>query len=277
MKFGICGEIFRDWDLEKTFEYAAKTGYDGIEIAPFVLSEHADGITPATRELIRRLSTEHKLEIIGLHWLLVSPEGLSLSSADGRVREKTADYLCSLARLCSDMGGKFLVLGSPKQRAVPRGSSRRETCSRVEDVLKRVLPYAGDRGVELLIEPLSRSETNFINTAGEAVELIEDINHPSLGLHLDVKAMSSEAKPAPQIIRESKKHLRHFHANDPNMKGPGSGDLEYGPIRDALIETGYDAYVSVEVFDFSPGPETTAEKSIEYLKLIFGETEEREP
>lgn len=273
MKFGICSEIFRNWDIEKTLSYVSETGYDGVEIAPFVFCEHADGITRDERKRIKTKALENKLEIIGLHWLLVSPEGLSLSSPDGRVRDKTADYLCVLASLCSDIGGKYLVLGSPKQRAVPPGSSRKETWSRVKAALRRVLTFAEDRGVELLIEPLSENETNFINTAAEAVEFIEDMNHPSLGLHLDVKAMSCEEKPVPQIIREAKEHLRHFHANDPNLKGPGFGETDYRPIRDALAEAAYDAYLSVEVFDFSPGPEKTAEKSLEYLKSIFGTPE----
>ena len=103
----------------------------------------------------------------------------------------------------------------------------------------------------------------------ETVRLIEEINHPSIQLHLDVKAMSDEDKPIPDIISDSRKHLAHFHANDPNLRGPGFGDVQFEPIAAALKEIQYSGYVSVEVFDYSPDPETIAEKSIQYLQKTF--------
>ena len=85
-----------------------------------------------------------------------------------------------------------------------------------------------------------------------------------------MKAMSDEEKSIPEIIAAGREHLVHFHANDPNLRGPGFGKVQYEPIRTALEEIGYNGYVSVEVFDFSPNAEVIAEKSIKYLKGIFG-------
>jgi sugar phosphate isomerase/epimerase len=83
---------------------------------------------------------------------------------------------------------------------------------------------------------------------------------------LYVKAMCSEEKLIPQIIRESWPHFAYFHANDRNLKGPGFGDVDFVPIFQALREVGYDGYASVEVFTFEEGAETIATKSLEYLK-----------
>ena len=105
----------------------------------------------------------------------------------------------------------------------------------------------------ICFEPLAPAETNFINTAAEALQFVERLNSPRFQIILDVKAMCSEAKPIPQIIRESWPRFAHFHANDKNLKGPGFGEVDFKPIAAALKEVGYQGFVSVEVFDFSEG------------------------
>jgi sugar phosphate isomerase/epimerase len=92
---------------------------------------------------------------------------------------------------------------------------------------------------------------------------------PNFKVILDVRAMTSEAKPIPQIIRESRGEFAYVHANDANMKGPGFGDVDFRPIAAALREVGYDGTVSVEVFKFDEGPEVIATRSLEYLRRTF--------
>ena len=128
---------------------------------------------------------------------------------------------------------------------------------------------AEQRGVTICFEPLSPAETNFINTAAEAIQFTQPFNSPCFKIIIDVKAMCSESKPISQIIRESWPHFAHFHANDKNLKGPGFGDVDFSPIATALKEVGYKGFVSVEVFNFDEGPEVIATKSLEYLKRTF--------
>ena len=91
------------------------------------------------------------------------------------------------------------------------------------------------------------------------------VSHPNFVLHLDVKAMYSEHTPPTELIRRHGRAAGHFHANDANRRGPGFGDVDFVPIFQALQDAGYDRWVSVEVFDYSPDPETIARKSIEYM------------
>ena len=82
--------------------------------------------------------------------------------------------------------------------------------------------------------------------------------------------MATEATPIAELIRRNRDWLAHFHANDPNRQGPGFGSLDFVPIFEALQEVGYDGWVSVEVFDYSPGIERLARESIEYMRRCCG-------
>ena len=133
-----------------------------------------------------------------------------------------------------------------------------------------VLDQAGKLGVTICLEPLSPAETDFINTVSEGNKMVRQINHPNFKIHLDVKAMCSESKPVPDIIRSVRaEDIGHFHVNDPNLYGPGMGDVDYGPIAEAIKEIGWDRWLSVEVFKYDPDPETIARRSIEYLRRYF--------
>ncbi len=270
MKFAICNEVFKNWEWEKTVSYVAKTGYDGIELAPFTFASSINQVSANEKERIRSLATQNNLEITGLHWLLATPNGLSLSSPEKDIREKTIEYLKELINFCADLDGRVMVFGSPKQRDIAPSSNYKETWNYLKDAFLKILPLAVERNVVIALEPLARSETNFINTAGEAIKMITELNHPNLRLNLDVKAMSDEKEPIQEIITSARDCLVHFHANDPNLLGPGFGETDYQPIVEALEKIGYNGYISVEVFDFSPGAEIIAERSIRYLKDVFG-------
>ena len=269
VKFAICNEIYQGWSLEDTFAHAARVGYDGVEIAPFTLANAVTEISPIERQRIRDLAARSKIEIVGLHWLLVKPEGLYLNHTDASIRSRTANYFVELVDCCADLGGTIMVVGSPKQRNVLEGVSRQQAWDWTANTFTDAVKRAEDRGVTICFEPLSPAETNFVNTAAEAIQFVKPFNSAAFRIILDVKAMCSEQKPMPQIIRESWPHFAHFHANDKNLKGPGFGDVDFKPIAATLREVGYNGYVSVEVFKFEEGAEIIASKSIEYLRQKF--------
>ena len=268
MKFAICNETFQDWPMDRACAFAAECGYTGLEIAPFTLAVRAGDISLAQREEIRRQAETVGLEVIGLHWLLAKTEGIHLTSPDAAVRQRTADYLVDLTRLCGDLGGKVMVLGSPMQRNLGEGMTKAQGMAYAAEVLCKVLPVLESHSVVLAVEPLTPQETNFLLTAADAVELIDRIGSPQVQLHLDCKAMTSESTPIVELIRRNRQWLAHFHANDPNRQGPGFGSLDFSPIFKALQEVGYDGWVSVEVFDYTPGVERLARESIEYMRAV---------
>lgn len=269
MKFGICNEIFQNWKIDQAMGYAKKAGYDGIEIAPFTLARYVTDIPAGERQRIRSIAAGLGLEISGIHWVLVQAEGMYLNHPDSEVRSRTARYFCELVNFCSDLGGKIIVVGSPKQRDVMPGVTLAQAWQWATDTFRDAVKLAEERDITICFEPLAPTETNFINTAAEAIRFTRQFDSPAMKIILDVKAMCSESKPIPEIIRESWPHFAYFHANDRNLKGPGFGDVNFAPIAAALKEVGYDGYASVEVFKFEEGAETIATKSIEYLKRVF--------
>jgi sugar phosphate isomerase/epimerase len=270
MRISICNELFQGWEWERICAMAAELGYEGIEVAPFTFAARAEGISPEKRNEIAAVAASHGLEIVGLHWLLVGPSGLHITHPDQQVRRKTSEYFQELIDLCGDVGGKVLVIGSPKQRNLLPGVLRSDAVNYAREVFEACLGRAAERSVTLALEPLGPKETTFIQTTAEAIELVEQINHPAFRINLDVKAMSDESEPIPDIIRSASPYLRHVQVNDSNLQGPGMGAVEYEPIFAALREVNYQGWLSVEAFDFRLGAETIARASINYLRTVLG-------
>jgi sugar phosphate isomerase/epimerase len=249
-------------------------GYDGLEIAPFTLATPITTLPIGRRRALQHEAADAGVDLIGLHWLLAKTEGFHLTSPDPAVRARTAGYLVSLAEACRDLGGSLMVFGSPAQRSLLPGVSRDQAFRLAADTFRQALPAAADFGVTICMEPLSKSETDFVNTCDEAAALISMVDHPNFVMHLDVKAMATEAVPVTDLIRRYGAKAGHFHANDPNRRGPGFGDADFVQIFRALHEAGYERWVSVEVFDFSPDPGTIAERSLRYMQQCLEVSEE---
>jgi sugar phosphate isomerase/epimerase len=271
VKFALCNELFGDAPFEETCRVAASMGYAGLEVAPFTLSEEPATIPAERRRALRETAARHGVELLGLHWLLVKPPGMYITSPDAAVRGRTSAFFRALVDLCADLGGNVMIIGSPKQRSLLPGVSLERAIGYAIEVLSPSLPVAAERGVTLAFEPLTPGDTDFVTTVDQAIALIDRVGHPNFRLNVDVRAMSSESKSVPDIIRSARGYIAHVQVNDPNNLGPGMGEVRYEPIVAALREVGYDGWLSVEAFDFSPGPGRIARESIAYLRRVTGQ------
>jgi len=265
MKLAICNETFRHHDFAGTCAEAARHGYSGLEIAPFTLGD-VSSLTTSDAKRIGAIVRSHDLDPIGFHWLLAKTTGYHLTNPNREIEQRTFDYARHLAELCGAMGGKIMVWGSPQQRTLEAGWNRPDAEVRFIDFFKRLSPHLANAGVTIAFEFLGSLETNFINTAAETIALLEQIDSPNVRLNLDVKAMAADNKSIPQIVRASLPWTAHFHANDPNLRGPGMGEVDFQAVADELIKGGYNGWVSVEVFDTSVGPDFMAAESMKQLK-----------
>lgn len=276
MRTAICNELFGAWDFARTCDFVARTGYEGIEVAPFTLAPGGVGQLAAdARRAIRRQAADAGLAIVGLHWLLVGPEGLHITSPHPEVRRRTAAYLVELTECCAELGGGVLVLGSPQQRTLADGVSRAEGMRLAAECLRGAIERAAEVGVRWCLEPLPASETNFLNSLDEALALDALLGAgPGSGVQLDVKSLSAEAvdprRPAP-VLRAHARYAQRFghcHANDRNRRGPGDGDVDFVSVLAVLEDLGYTGWISVEVFDARAGAETIARSSLRYLRAV---------
>ena len=280
MKFALCNEMLSPWSIDNQFEAISAWGYDGVELAPFSLDPDfssgasklasVDNISASIRNRIRSASAKTGVKVSGLHWILAKTEGYFVTTPDSNVRRNTSEYLKRLAELCADLGGTYMVLGSPQQRNIPRGASRADADKYALDMITAVVPTLEKLGVTLALEALAPTETNYWTNSEETLDFISELGEPScVRLHLDCKAMDGgEYQAIPEVIERVWKTHRcvSFHANDPNLKGPGFGRLDFQPIMAALEKAGFDGWVGIEPFDYSPGIVETGRESLRYLK-----------
>lgn len=268
MKLAICNELWRNEPIEAIFRKAAEIGYDGVEIAPFTLAPSVEAVSAERRKEIAQAAADAGVQIVGLHWLFVSPEGLHLTTPDDGVRTRTTDYLKALVDFCGDLGGGVMTLGSPQQRSIVPPNTRADAVKRTREVLAAAAERCQARHVTVCFEALSPKETNFINTIEQAAALVDAIDHPNVDVMLDVKAMASMPDGIEATVRKYGSRARHFHANEPNGKGPGmvTRGLDFATVLDALFTTGYEGWVSVEPFDYTPDPDTVAKTACRTLR-----------
>ena len=270
--FALCNEVLQPLSFEAQCQYAASLGYVGLEVAPFTLCEDPQDLTIEQARTFKHIAQSHGLQITGLHWLLVKPEGLSITSTDLAIQQKTRAFIHHLCAVCAAMGGQYLVHGSPKQRLIEGGQSYADALSLATQFFAQAAKSANEFGVTYCIEPLSADQTPLINTVEQAISIVEEINHPALKTMLDTSSAGlAEAVPIADLIDQffPSGHIAHVQLNDPNRRGPGQGDMEFGPILRALKRNNYQGAIAIEPFDYQPDGPACAAYSIGYLKGLL--------
>jgi D-psicose/D-tagatose/L-ribulose 3-epimerase len=279
MKLGINTFI---WSLEFGDEQAhllgklKGAGFDGIEVAVF---------DPATfrAQLVRESTADYDMEatVCG-----VIPRDLSLIAEDAGVRRATLDYLKRVIDAVADCGAK--IWAGPFYSPVGYLPGRRRTADEWNYAVagyQELGPFLAERGVTLALEPLNRFETYFLNTAADAVKLVEAVDHPNVGILFDTFHANIEEKDIAQGYRTCGRWLKHVHTCENDRGTPGSGHVEWDAVFTALEQMGYDGWLTIESFGFAlpelsaaaaiwrdieKSPEDIAWDGIEFLKSRFG-------
>jgi sugar phosphate isomerase/epimerase len=266
-RYSVCNELFEKWKFDDVCRAIKKAGYAGVEIAPFTLADHVDEITPARRRELRDIMRSEGVEFAGLHWLLITPKWLHVSTADGQIREKSWQYFLKLIDLSSDLGKGIMVLGSPKQRGI-QGNTKQQATENLKAGLASVAPHAAERGITVCLEPLASKDTEVVNTMDEAAAIVKSIGHPAIQMMFDFHNTPDEREPFDVLVRRHFKLIRHVHINEMNGGHLRKGGFDFLPVLQTLAKSGYRHWVSLEVFDFKPGPERILKESMDVLRNL---------
>jgi sugar phosphate isomerase/epimerase len=269
MRLTLCNEVIHELDFARQCALAAALGYQGLEVAPFTLDAAAPHLLPAARRAaLRREAADAGIAVTGLHWLLLAPTGLSITSPDPAVRKRTLDVMQRLIGLAAELGAAYLVHGSPQQRRVAAEGD----AERAEDAMARAGAWAAEAGVTYCLEPLASRETNWATNVAEAADIVRRVGNPALRTMLDgCAAGNGEAEPAAALLDRwlPSGLIAHVHLNDRNRRAPGQGADRFGPILAALRRHGYAGWCGIEPFDYVPDGPTCAARAIGYLQGLL--------
>jgi D-psicose/D-tagatose/L-ribulose 3-epimerase len=251
---------------------AAGLGLDAVEIP---LAE-LDAVDPAAiRESAERAG-------IGVLTSVACPVEADPSSEDERVRAAALDLLKACVDATAAMGATLFtgVTYSALFRRVERRPTRADG-ERTAEVLREAARHAAALGVTVGIEPVNRYESFLVNTAAQALELMELIGEPNVGIHLDSYHMNIEEEDFRTPVELVAEHLVHFHLSESHRGIPGRGTVDWGAIMGALTNAAYDGYVGLESFaevsnamraatctwrDLAPSSEALVQEGLAYLK-----------
>jgi D-psicose/D-tagatose/L-ribulose 3-epimerase len=270
-RHSICNEIYQGWKFADACRSMKKIGYSGIEIAHFTLAEEPAAITPEQRREYRAVMAAEGLEFVGLHWVMVAPKGLHVTTPDAALRARSWRHISDLIDLSADLGDKsVMVFGSPYQRSTTGGITREEATKNFIAGVASVAPHAEERGVTILVEALPRAQSEIICRLAEAAEVVRQVGSPAVQTMFDAHNTADESDPADALIDRYIGMIRHVHVNEMDGRHPGTGDYDFRPMYGALSRHNYRGWVSLEVFDFAPGSEKIAEESLRHLKANGG-------
>ncbi len=270
MRLSLCNEVIRELPFERQCAFAAAVGYQGLEIAPFTLSDEPQKLDAAAIAMVRESLKAEGLACSSLHWLLLAPKGLSITTADEAVRRRTVEVMRRLIELAAELGVEVLVHGSPAQRALPQGDEAGAR-ARALDCFRAAAEAAEQAGVIYCVEPLATRESNFINSVDEAAAIVKEIASPALRTMVDCSATALSEGDVPAVLERwlPSGLVAHIQVNDPNRRGPGEGDLAFAPILARLKRHDYSGWVAAEPFVYEPDGPACAARAAGYLHGIW--------
>lgn len=271
MPFGfrhsMCNEAFEKRPFAEACRVMRKAGYSGIEIAPFTLAESPTDVGPAARREYREIMQAEGLEFAGLHWLMVGPKGLHVTTPDAVLRARSWAHIRHLVDLCADLGpNAVMVFGSPKQRSTTGGLAPVEATRNFVDGLASVAPHAASRDVTILVEALPADQADVIQSLEEAVAVVREIGSPAVRTMFDVHNAVDETEPHAVLVDRYFDLIRHVHVNEYDGRHCGTGKYDFKPVFAMLRKRGYAGWISLEAFDFKPGGDRIAGESLRHLE-----------
>jgi sugar phosphate isomerase/epimerase len=273
MKLSLCNEVLGEMPFPEQCALAAGLGYDGIELAPFTVVDDPRAMTAAQKAMVRDAAKDAGIAISGLHWLLLMPKGLSITTHDRAVWQRSVDVMRANIEICAELGGDVLVHGSPAQRRLPDDKAGAAAArDRAIEAFAAVARQADAGNVIYCIEALAAPMANFVNTVAEAVEIVEAVGSSHVRTMVDCAAARAGGDDAVEALIDRwlpAGMLAHVQVNDQDRGAPGQGNDRFAPIIAALKRHDYTGWIAAEPFRYEPDGPTCAAAAAGYLRGLI--------
>lgn len=269
---GMTQWVVGNEPMERSFERLSRCGYDEIEFA-------AEPYTLKANEC-NALMKKYHLKCNSLCGIFNDERDLT---GDGELGEKAVQYLRDSVDFAVAVGAKIIiVVPSPVGRTIkPEGKSIEDLKVNAVKNLKQAADYAEKKGVKFAIETINRYETYFINTIHDALELVDKINSPAVGVMADLFHMNIEERSTVSSLCEAGDRLLHVHIADNTREAAGMGNTDFREAIRVLKHISYKGSLTMEFMYKVSNPyaatdmdtkselmDQYAKQAIDYIRLL---------
>lgn len=277
MKFAFSTNAFRKFSFSEAAEAISGAGYSGIEIMCDTPHAYPDELSGNDIENIKQTLTKNNLEISNLNafmmYAVTDIHHPSWIEVDKDYRQARIQHTKNCIDLAVQLGAKTISTepGGPL-KDIPKGMPRQKALDLFAEGLASILPHAVDNGIMVLIEP---EPDLLIQTSDEYLSFIEMVSHPNLGLNLDIGHFYCVGEDPVEVIFKLKDYTRHYHLEDiPTTREhkhiiPGLGGIDIPGVLKAVEKTGYDGFITLELYPYLDDPHNTARDAMQYLKQTY--------
>jgi protein FrlC len=255
------------YTLEETIKRIARIGYDGIEIGAASPHAYPPTLSDDRRKMIKQVLSDEGIALSSMLPALSGGPGHNVASPIPEERRLTIDHYKDVIELTAFWGGKT-VLYIPGWTVF--GTTRKQGWAWSVEALRELAPVCAKNDVTLAIEPTSY-DSNLIDTADHAVELMEEVNHPNVKLMFDTFHVLYRREVLTDYAYRMGEHLHHIHLSDEDRLAPGQGRGDYPSLIACLKEIGFDGYLTMEIgFDRRDvEPDLVARQAHDYLRSLL--------
>jgi sugar phosphate isomerase/epimerase len=277
MRLAFSTNAYLRHPFDEAAQRIAAIGYSGLELLADVPHAWPAGLLDVQKQGILKSIERAGLAFSNINAFMMNavndyrqpywyPSFIEPNPVYRRVR---IDHTRRALSLCAELGAPHITTepGGP----IAPGQSRQDAIDLFVEVLKPLAEHAHDLGVLLLIEP---EPDLLLETTEQYLEVAERLNAPSIGLNFDVGHAFCVKEDLPRAIAKLATHIRHYHVEDIAASRvhhhlvPGTGAIDFVEVIQAIRQTGYDGWVTVELYPFIEDPDAAARSALSILRPL---------
>lgn len=281
MKLAFSTNAYLNHQFDEAAARIARLGYQGLELLADVPHAWPAGLIESQKLQIRATMERFGLEFSNVNAFMMNAVAdrrhpywyPSFIEPELHYRQVRIDHTRRALALCAELGAPHITT-EPGGPLVP-GQSRQQAIDTFVEVLKPLAEYAYTRGVLLLIEP---EPGLLLETTDQYLEVAERVDAPSIGLNLDIGHAFCVCEDLPRVIEKLARQTRHYHIEDIAASRvhhhliPGAGAIDFPAVISAIRRTGYDGWLTVELYPFQDDPDAAGRQALDVLRPLLWST-----